>query len=186
MKPYTYEIAVVNPLIPAYPDTYSGEVTAESDEAALVKAARKYFLGPAGGELPPFKITNRTMTFTDKPTMKDWEVTVFPVRASVGVMALDVLTCEGCGVCCTYCGCPPGYMVKEWRPADLPTELHRQLDDLAARVEAGEKIDGSPCAWWDQATKKCKHYEFRPKMCRDFEPGSIDCQRVRMRILGHN
>lgn len=192
MKPYTYEISVINPLMPDFPDTYSGEVTGATDADAVNRALSRHYPGTPPDSAVESNTTDNNikdgcrLTFTDSETSKVWIVTVFIVRAGAGRIALDVLTCDGCGVCCTYCGCPPGYLIRDWRPVNLPDELHDELDKLDERARAGEVIDGKPCIWWDKETKKCSHYDFRPQVCRDFEPGGIDCQRVRMRLLGHN
>ncbi|HEY2910478.1 MAG TPA: hypothetical protein VGI99_09540 [Gemmataceae bacterium] len=37
-------------------------------------------------------------------------------------LALPMMTCEGCGVCCTEQGLPPGYVIPElmfWMPEEL-------------------------------------------------------------------
>jgi Fe-S-cluster containining protein len=50
-------------------------------------------------------------------------------------------------------------------------------------VHAGETINRSweemPCLWWDPVTKKCRHYEWRPVVCRDFAVGEEDYLRIR-------
>lgn len=37
-----------------------------------------------------------------------------------------------------------------------------------------ETLDG-PCIWLDMETRKCKHHQHRPNVCRDFETGCGDC-----------
>lgn len=87
-----------------------------------------------------------------------------------------ITTCDDCGACCTYCDSPPGYGVPQWRPENLPDNLRIELDEYYA---GDPKPQGNPCLWWDKETKKCKNYDWRPQICRDFERGSVDCARVR-------
>ncbi|MEM7783375.1 MAG: YkgJ family cysteine cluster protein, partial [Planctomycetota bacterium] len=35
-------------------------------------------------------------------------------------------------------------------------------------------FDG-PCIWLNMETRLCKHHQFRPSVCRDFDAGSRDC-----------
>ena len=59
----------------------------------------------------------------------------------------------------------------------MPPELR---DDHAALLLAmSADPTGSPCAWFDPDTRRCRHYEFRPALCRHFAPGSRECQGVR-------
>ncbi len=59
-------------------------------------------------------------------------------------------------------------------PAHLIDELQEQLDgriDIDVRNEALGAVTPmpcSPCLWLDPHTKLCKHYEYRPQLCRDF------------------
>jgi Fe-S-cluster containining protein len=42
--------------------------------------------------------------------------------------------------------------------------------------EAHEDPAGLPCCWLDLETKRCRWYEHRPTVCRDFEVRSVECQ----------
>jgi len=42
--------------------------------------------------------------------------------------------------------------------------------------------DGSPCIWYDTTTRRCKHYEHRPAICRNYDPGEVSCNRQRREI----
>jgi len=81
-----------------------------------------------------------------------------------------------------YVGCLAG------DPSKLPPAL---LAELQALVDDWQKNntwlpDDAPCIWLDQATGKCKHYEHRPDVCRDFEVGGAGCIRRRVEAgLGH-
>lgn len=36
-----------------------------------------------------------------------------------------------------------------------------------------------PCIWYNAATGRCRHYEYRPQVCREFEVGTPDCREFR-------
>lgn len=113
--------------------------------------------------------------------------------------ALPVVSCEGCGLCCTYMGTPPGYSTfflypgemqksDEWRLdylrlMDAPVEVREELRAYYEDVQQGKLEDRTlydvPCLWFDERTRKCKHYEWRPDVCREFKVGEEDCLRVR-------
>lgn len=62
---------------------------------------------------------------------------------------------------------------------NLPQHLRLELEQFW-EVHAGktDSLNG-PCIWLDQATRQCKHHEYRPHVCRDFDVGSIECQEWR-------
>ena len=35
------------------------------------------------------------------------------------------------------------------------------------------------CLWFDSATRKCRHYQWRPQVCRDYELGGDACLATR-------
>lgn len=77
---------------------------------------------------------------------------------------LPVISCDNCGVCCEWMGYPP-FSEEEIIP-DIPIE---------------HKKHGTHCSWFNTSTRKCNHYEDRPKICRDFEVGCYDCIFLRDR-----
>jgi Fe-S-cluster containining protein len=100
--------------------------------------------------------------------------------------------CKGCGACCRHVGHP---MFKRYGGRTLPAEepwrkLPRRLKRevlnhyrrLVREFRAGLRpaVDdyGEPCTWL-QADGTCKHHEYRPEVCRDFEVGEEDCLRFR-------
>ncbi|MDX2035330.1 MAG: YkgJ family cysteine cluster protein [Isosphaeraceae bacterium] len=105
------------------------------------------------------------------------------------VMPPILQSCEGCGVCCTVVGRPPfvvrldGTGEEHWeklrdeRP-DLLDALNRQA---RAERERGEPTFGVACSWYDPIMRNCRHHELRPRACRDFEIGGIDCLDARRR-----
>jgi Fe-S-cluster containining protein len=55
-------------------------------------------------------------------------------------------------------------------------DLHAEL---MAEIERRERTRGpwipAPCFWLDQQTNRCKHYDLRPRVCREFERGGPEC-----------
>ena len=87
-----------------------------------------------------------------------------------------VTTCQGCGICCTEQSLPPFLDEIDFAPPDLQREV------LEARKHEAD-FAGQPCIWWDRETKKCKHHEDRPNICREFEVGGDCCLEIRARLL---
>lgn len=125
------------------------------------------------------------------------------MRTTLPVLAGGEL-CEGCGRCCDKIGLPPfevpnpdlGPMpVDPWKRAwgyDAYTSQQLTDTDTFARMPAALRADHArlvrglradpsetPCAWLDADTKRCRHYEYRPAVCRDWEPGETACLRAR-------
>lgn len=114
---------------------------------------------------------------------------------------LPVTSCEGCGECCTQVGTPPGLFAAYASPLwdgkylteapdyqvwlAMPEELRRQLADYY-RDNSGRPSrydEGLPCLWFDEQTRKCRHYDHRPEACREFEVGSAECVAWRGNIV---
>lgn len=83
--------------------------------------------------------------------------------------------CHNCGLCCTYMSSPP-FTPDEprWQRLDelLKIEIEHYLD--SPRYD-----DGGPCLWLDLGNGRCKHYEDRPEVCREFEVGNESCRKQR-------
>ncbi len=60
----------------------------------------------------------------------------------------------------------------------LPADLKQQWIDYVRKYRSNGDLDG-PCFWLDPVTRKCRHHEFRPRVCRDFEIGSPACLQWR-------
>ena len=85
--------------------------------------------------------------------------------------------CDDCGACCQHVGHPMWFRdEQEW--IDLPAEMKGEHIRYLASI-AGSDDYGEPCYWLDEATKKCKHHDLRPAVCKDFEIGGDDCRRIR-------
>jgi Fe-S-cluster containining protein len=114
------------------------------------------------------------------------------------------ISCAGCGACCLHIGTPPGFALfypppgtplapwardaddhSIWRrlPAALHTALRRYYDDVQAGRTPDRTAPGLdlPCLWLDTDTRRCRHYAYRPTVCRQFEPGCPACLEHRRR-----
>ena len=111
------------------------------------------------------------------------------MSAEMKTAALPIIaSCDNCGACCMHMGYPPfAGMYDGGDPEWL--ELRESHPELAAAARQGA-IDGRgdaelPCIWLDPQTRRCRHYELRPSVCRDFERGTEECidHRERRGIL---
>lgn len=99
---------------------------------------------------------------------------------------LEPENCEGCGLCCEGIGSPVAIYTYRtsrsgpylYRPKDLPEELAREIDLYFAGLWNGD-VPQDACLWFDPVTRKCKHHEFRPWVCRQYEVASPACQLER-------
>lgn len=109
--------------------------------------------------------------------------------------------CKDCGKCCQHLDRPPfnllfdhsftrihtgqvdGGSVKDWQDYPIweriPDELKREVEEDR---QSGKRPPDSPCLWYDPDTKKCRHYELRPTVCRDFTPGEPACNKFRIQL----
>jgi uncharacterized protein len=98
-------------------------------------------------------------------------------------------SCDGCGACCLVVTSPPfrrtldgggedAWVRLRWEHPALLVEL---VEAQEARKAAGEPSYGTPCLWFDAATGRCRHYEVRPRACREFAVGGVDCHDARRR-----
>lgn len=109
------------------------------------------------------------------------------------------ISCDNCGQCCTTIGTPPGFagfhpvdgvIPQYWLDSDdykyymsAPEAVRAALARYYADVQAGREDDRSgydcPCLWLDLDTLRCKNYEHRPQVCREFAVGSVACRGYR-------
>lgn len=108
------------------------------------------------------------------------------------IPALTVLepeSCAGCGLCCEGNGSPVVLYASrpEWqtehpfRPPGLPVELIREIDEHFAGLYRGQEPP-ERCLWFDAESRRCRHYEWRPQVCRDYELGGTACLTLRRAI----
>jgi uncharacterized protein len=96
--------------------------------------------------------------------------------------------CKNCGLCCMHMRTPPflGPTDPQWN--ELADELKREIESWvigpSPRYELMVKFDGkvNPCIWLDLVSGKCKHYELRPDVCRDYEVGNQSCRTIRREV----
>ena len=105
-------------------------------------------------------------------------------------VSLPVISnCDDCGACCMgQAGLPASWFVSPVIPSgrtasgkSLPNELRKQLQAIVQQwLNSGFPADDSPCIWFDQKSRRCRHYEYRPDLCRDAViPGDAACRRWR-------
>lgn len=97
--------------------------------------------------------------------------------------------CDDCGACCTGQAALPVHLVHDDKPEyrlpgckPLPPELRAELKATVERMLRDKSFppDGTPCIWYDAEKKQCRHYEYRPTLCRDeVKPGDEACRRWR-------
>jgi Fe-S-cluster containining protein len=75
---------------------------------------------------------------------------------------LPLISCDNCGACCEQMGLPPFTTVEY---STLPPSIAATMDTIVP--------EGSPCIWLENG--RCKHYDHRPAVCREFEVGGIHC-----------
>ena len=98
-------------------------------------------------------------------------------------------SCEGCGACCRVVSSPPFRRVFDENGEDAWERLRWERPDLLAEILADTKdrrlrggpFFGTPCTWFDAETGRCRHYEYRPRACHEFEMGGVDCHDARRR-----
>jgi Fe-S-cluster containining protein len=98
-------------------------------------------------------------------------------------------SCDGCGACCRVVTLPPfvrhidgtgedGWERLRWDRPDLMDELSQAARSVKS---TGAVSFGTPCSWYDPASCRCRHYDYRPAACRAFALGGIDCRDARRR-----
>ena len=107
--------------------------------------------------------------------------------------SLPVLSCTDppCGACCAEQAALPIHLANPNETCrlpgvnPLPEILRLELLALAEKyMRDGFPPDGSPCIWFDEKSRLCKHYEFRPELCRDeVLPGDESCQLWRRKVF---
>jgi Fe-S-cluster containining protein len=96
-----------------------------------------------------------------------------------------VTNCNDCGACRREQAALPvslvGEHVRMKSVTPLPEDLKAELLAAVERFQRdGWPADGTPCIWYDPETKRCRHYEHRPTLCRDaIQPGDRTCLRWR-------
>jgi Fe-S-cluster containining protein len=100
-----------------------------------------------------------------------------------------ITSCDDCGACCWHATSPPfrrvfdenGEAYWERLKRERPDLLAEMIADTRARREQGLPLHGTPCLWFDQESRRCRHYDLRPQSCREFAVGGTDCLDARRR-----
>jgi Fe-S-cluster containining protein len=109
--------------------------------------------------------------------------------------------CGGCGKCCHAIGLPPfeaanpefgpqkvvtrGMTASQIDTAAFDTELFLFMPEELRLAHAELLLNltadpsGSPCVWYDTDADRCRHYDWRPGICRKFLPDSDECVKLR-------
>ena len=85
---------------------------------------------------------------------------------------------EDCGACCREMSSPPSDQAAEL--PKLPAEVGADYESGMRNRHADGWPDGVPCFWL--ADGRCKYYDHRPEICRDFKVGGEGCLKWRMAI----
>ena len=97
-----------------------------------------------------------------------------------------VKSCEGCGACCMTMGHPRYFWNQEqgtnvdelW--IELPKSLVAEIETHLESLRGDEQADfGTPCIWFDDVERNCRHHRYKPQVCRDLEIGGEACLRSR-------
>lgn len=78
-----------------------------------------------------------------------------------------IQSCEGCGACCMGMNSPPFIGRDDPELLAAPLDVHKSYEDGMVQRDRDGWPDFVPCFWLDLETRKCKHYEHRPEVCRD-------------------
>jgi Fe-S-cluster containining protein len=64
-----------------------------------------------------------------------------------------------------------------WRWLNMPEVVKAELMAYYELLRNGDVWARSvhPCLWLDPQTKRCRHYEWRPDVCREFPVGGPAC-----------
>src|SRR6187399_2808188 len=94
------------------------------------------------------------------------------------------LNCDGCSACCLSVGHPP-FLLQLNEGVPEPIGGEDSCDDLrrlgaapaAAQATYLKHLGtiNAPCSWLDMVNRRCRYYDFRPDICRNFEVGSRWC-----------
>lgn len=124
-------------------------------------------------------------TKNEKPGGTPGPLTPGPLTPDPPAISLPQLndrveSCDGCGACCMEQESPPmyiGYLTGTFtfddhpdarRVAALPVELKRELLEYVDRLRRGRgHPNNDVCLWLDEDTRRCRHYDLRPEICRE-------------------
>ena len=105
---------------------------------------------------------------------------------TVTLKVLKPETCNDCGLCCEGNGSPvvlyaanARYPSKHpHRPVGIPQELIDEIDLHFTGLFRGQESQDR-CLWFDAENRVCKHYEWRPQVCHEYELSGYACLEKR-------
>jgi Fe-S-cluster containining protein len=65
-----------------------------------------------------------------------------------------------------------------FRPDGMPHDLIHEIDGHFGGLFRGQESHEC-CLWFDAQARRCRHYEWRPQVCRDYELGGFACLAAR-------
>jgi uncharacterized protein len=109
---------------------------------------------------------------------------------NIDIRILQPESCEGCGLCCEGIGSPVLLYASRpdiagphfYRPEGLPDKLIQEIDDSFLGLARGQEPQ-TKCLWFDANQRRCRHYEWRPQVCIDYELGGDACLIEREKVL---
>lgn len=96
-----------------------------------------------------------------------------------GSQVLPILNCDDCGACCMSMCSPPFLGPDDPERLALPAAVRHEYEQGMRQRDRDGWPDDVPCFWFDPQTKRCRNYEHRPSVCRDFDIGSEGCRSWR-------
>jgi len=90
---------------------------------------------------------------------------------------VNIYDCTKCGACCR------GFDVDlVWSDHGVPEDMTERTTDNIDLFKMRQHKDGSCVALCGNIGESvsCSVYENRPSVCRDFQPGNIQCQLIRI------
>lgn len=112
---------------------------------------------------------------------EDMEVSFDTELNNGGDLSDQPVTCDNCGVCCRHMVQPPFIGPEDDEFVALPLQLRDELSSFNKFVRPSLPED-YPCVWLDLLTMRCRHYEHRPSICRDFDVGGESCIQMRVAV----
>ena len=86
--------------------------------------------------------------------------------------------CKRCGACCFHMSCPA------YLDEFMTTPLEIRVIVLWFRKNDRGRLGWNmPCYFFNLRTRECLIHKYKPQVCRDFEPCSADCERLRAKYL---
>lgn len=84
-----------------------------------------------------------------------------------------------------YAGVHAGLIEDRTRDWAIPEMRREEYDALTPEqkkqaLKRAVRAEPIPCLWYDEQTKRCRHYEWRPETCREaMKPGDAACRATR-------